>query len=68
MKTILKANRLELIQNDRNLILLNNGCIVSKYDNNNMLSAVLGLLALSARHKNTLAADKFITHIQPSLF
>lgn len=68
MKTILKANKLELIQNGRNLILLNDNKIVAKFDHANMLSAVVGLLALSTREKNKLAANKLVPHVQPTLF
>ena len=68
MKTILKANKLELMKNGRNLVLLNKGKIVAKFDHENMLSAVLGLLALSAREKNKLAANKLVQHVQPTLF
>lgn len=56
------------MKNGRNLILLNNGEIVAKFDHENMLSAVLGLLALSTREKNKLAASKLIQHVQPTLF
>ena len=68
MKTILKANKLELIKNGSNLVLLNNGRIIAKFAHENIVSAVLGLLALSTREKNKLATSKLVPHVQPTLF
>jgi len=56
------------MKNGRNLVLLNKGKIVAKFDHGNILSAVLGLLALSAREKNKLSANKLDPHVQPTLF
>ncbi len=68
MKTLLKVNQLELVQNYQNIILLKSGSVVAKFENDQLLQAIVGLLALTNDEISKESGAKLMANFQPDLF
>ena len=68
MKPLLKVNQLELVQNYQNIILLKSGSVVAKFANNQLLQAIVGLLALTNHEISKESGAKLMANFQPDLF
>lgn len=68
MKTLLKVNQLELVQNYQNIVLLKSGSVVAKFANDQLLQAIVGLLALTNHEISKESGAKLMANFQPDLF
>lgn len=68
MKTLLKANELELVRNYQNIVLLKAGKVISKFALDQLLPAIIGLLSLASKKEKKLSGSKIMRSFQPDFF
>ena len=68
MKTIIRVNKIELIRNNQEILLIKSGKIFCKFDADQLMPAITGFLALTQKKKNMLSGDKVMRNFQASLF
>ncbi len=68
MKTLLKVNKLELVRNYQNIVLLKAGKVISKFALDQLLPAIVGLLSLASKKEKKLSGSKIMSTFQPDLF